>query len=87
MGSCLNPATVCCISGLSQHTLAKLNDGLTVDRIDPNVGYLKGNCQLMARSLNLAKGRSLAVPAHALQWLMRRASRVVTSKHDEAVSP
>lgn len=85
MATCLNPKALCCITGLSQHTLRKLGDNLSVDRIDPDLGYIKGNCQLMATSLNLAKGRGDRVPASAIKALLTRRERATRSKHDSTL--
>lgn len=78
------PESVCCITGFSQHTLKKVFDELSVDRIDVSVGYVEGNCQLMAYSLNRAKGIHERVPSGAIIKLIRKVQRTVRSKHDES---
>jgi hypothetical protein len=53
-----NPSARCAASGLSLAQLSTLGERLEVDRIDPHRGYVRGNCQLLARSLNRSKGRT-----------------------------
>lgn len=75
------PEMQCEITGLSKHTLKKIGERLSVDRIDPYLGYIPGNCQIIAESLNKAKGRADHVPLSAINRLRRRASRVRAGKH------
>lgn len=71
----------CVVTGLSLHALCKIGEKLSVDRIDPTIGYIPGNCQLMANCLNNAKGLDSRVPQYAINRLLRRMSRVVEGFH------
>lgn len=71
-----DPDTRCAITGLSRHQLRKIGEKLSVDRINPYLGYVRGNCQIIALSLNTAKGRSQYAPGSAIRWLLRRAGGV-----------
>ena len=55
-----------------------------MDRIDPALGYVPGNCQLLAAVLNAAKANDLEVPEGAIERLDRRLERVVNDRHSEA---
>lgn len=77
-------ATVCEISGLSLKTLRKIGDKLSIDRIDSNRGYVKGNMQIIALSLNVAKKRAGHVPRSAINRLLRMVERVAVNKLDAA---
>ena len=77
------PESTCATSGLSAFTLWKMGEHLTVDRIDSSLGYVKDNCQLMARALNLAKGAGAEVPLRSVQRLLNRALRFITSTYDQ----
>lgn len=65
----------CRASGISALTLEKMGQVLTVDRIDPRKGYMRGNMQLLSMCLNSAKGASLKVPRAAVKRLRRRMVR------------
>jgi len=52
----------CSASGLTARELASIGQRLDVDRINPWRGYVIGNMQLLASSLNSLKGRSPSVP-------------------------
>lgn len=75
------PEMQCEITGFSKHLLKKIGERLSVDRIDPFLGYVPGNCQIIAESLNKAKGRADNVPQSAINRLRRRASRARLGKH------
>lgn len=75
------PEMQCEITGLSKHQLKKIGERLSVDRISSFLGYVPGNCQIIAESLNKAKGRSDHVPQSAINRLLRRASRVKAGRH------
>lgn len=77
-----DPRSVCVQTGLSAHTLQKCGYSLSVDRIDSTRGYVRGNCQLMAKPLNTAKGPRDTVPQSAINRVMRRVERRVNSRHD-----
>jgi len=49
------PESCCAVSGLTRDELARIGDRLTVDRIDNDRGYTRGNMQLLAGSLNREK--------------------------------
>jgi hypothetical protein len=75
------PEMQCEITGLSKHLLKKIGERLSVDRISSFKGYVPGNCQIIAESLNKAKGRADHVPQSAINRLLRRASRVKAGRH------
>jgi hypothetical protein len=75
------PEMQCEATGLSKHSLKKIGERLSVDRINPFLGYVPGNCQVIAESLNKAKGRADHVPLYAINRLRRRASRVRVGKY------
>lgn len=77
---CSNDASTCAISGYSNLTLAKLGEHLEVDRIDPKRGYVKGNCQCIASSLNMFKGTRKEVPKYAIKLLRKKVSRLADDK-------
>ncbi len=70
----------CQASGISQLTLEKMGETLTVDRINPYKGYARGNMQLLARYLNTAKGVQHKVPRAAVKRLRRRMLRYTHDK-------
>jgi hypothetical protein len=74
------PESRCATSGRSLHALRKVGERLSIDRIDPNKGYTEGNMQLLALSLNKAKGNSSTVPARAVTALLKRLSFTVDDK-------
>lgn len=82
-----NPKARCRISGYSVLALRKVGEMLTVDRIDSTKGYIRGNMQLMAASLNSAKGQSRTVPGAAIQRLIRRMRRVAHDRFSAVVTP
>lgn len=77
-----NRESICAVSGLSQHTLKKMRVRLSVDRLDNGLGYVPGNCCLLAEPLNTAKGCGTYVPRLSLERLLKRADRYVRSVHD-----
>lgn len=77
------PDSVCSATGLSQHTLKKMGSRLTVDRIDSAIGYVPGNCVLLAESLNTAKGQGSYIPQSAIDRLFYRAAKLRKSRHDK----
>ena len=66
----------CAVTGYSRLALLKVGDRLSVDRIDPRRGYVRGNMRVIALSLNVAKGVGVGVPERAIQRLVRRMERV-----------
>jgi len=70
----------CQASGISLLTLEKMGEVLTVDRINPFKGYVRGNMQLLARYLNSAKGVQRKVPKAAVKRLRRK---MVRYSHDK----
>lgn len=68
--------STCAVSGYSLLALRKCGDQLSVDRIDPRLGYVRGNIRVIALSLNVAKGVSASVPERSVQRLARRMLRV-----------
>lgn len=68
----LSPGARCAASGFTRDELAQLGEELTVDRIDSSRGYVRGNCQLLARSLNRAKWWDSVVPDWAIDALRRQ---------------
>jgi hypothetical protein len=78
------PSTRCAVTGISLKTLRKIGDSLSIDRIDSNRGYVEGNMQIIALSLNIAKKKAGRVPPYAIKRLMRAIERVAVSKLDAA---
>lgn len=74
------PYSRCQASGISAFSLAKMGEILTVDRINPHRGYVRGNMQLLARYLNSAKGVQHKVPRAAVKRLRRRMVRFAHDK-------
>lgn len=66
-----DPGERCAASWLTGHELALIGQRLTVDRVDPCLGYVAGNMQLLASRLNRLKWRSLEVPAWEVERLLR----------------
>ena len=75
-----DPAACDSVTGRSLHTLRKVGERLSVDRLDASLGYIPGNTQLLAMSLNTAKGSNAAVPAWATLSLLRKLRRTVDDK-------
>jgi hypothetical protein len=78
----------CVVTGRSLFALKKVGDKLSIDRIDPKKGYVVGNMQLLALSLNIAKGTKPMVPQAAINRLLRKLTRVVEdnfSSHNGAI--
>ena len=73
-------ASQCSVIGRSLFALHKVNERLSIDRIDPTLGYTQGNMRLMALSLNVAKGTRREVPQWAINRLLRRLDRVVNDR-------
>lgn len=69
------PESVCSSSGLTGAQLLSIGIRLTVDRIDPSLGYVAGNMRLMASSLNYLRRGTEPVAKEAIASLKRRASR------------
>lgn len=70
-----DPRSVCGVSGYSLLALKKVGEELTVDRVNPRLGYVVGNIRLLARGLNNAKGVGREVPRGAvlkLRWKVQR---------------
>ena len=72
--------STCAVSGYSLLALRKVGDRLSVDRINPRLGYVHGNVRVIALSLNVAKGVGVGVPERAVQRLVRRMERVKGDK-------
>jgi len=68
--------SLCTVTGRSGLSLMKVGEKLSVDRIDSSLGYVEGNMQLMALSLNSAKGAGPRVPQSAVHMLLRKLERV-----------
>lgn len=82
-----NPKARCSASGYSVIALRKVGDQLTVDRIDSSKGYVRGNMQLLAASLNSAKGQQPRVPVGAIRALERKMRRCANDKLSGHRSP
>jgi hypothetical protein len=65
----------CQVTGLSLHQLRKVGQHLQVDRLHNGTGYVKGNTQIIADSLNRAKGQGPEIPQRALRILRRKLER------------
>lgn len=66
------PESRCAASGLTAADLAAIGDQLTVDRIDSDRGYVRGNMQLLSRRLNRMKSRD----RHVQPWEIKRLLRL-----------
>lgn len=64
-----DPASACELSGATGEQLARINEHLEVDRRNPWLGYVAGNMQLLAGTLNRRKARGLEPPAWAVAWV------------------
>jgi hypothetical protein len=82
-----NPKARCCVSGYSLLALRKIGEFLTVDRIDSSKGYVHGNMQLMAGSLNSSKGQARRVPQSAVNGLIRKMRRVANDRFSASKTP
>jgi len=71
-----HPRSRCYRTGITLHVLARIGQSLWIDRINPNLGYTTTNMQLLASSLNQAKGVQKEVPLDAVKRLMRRIDRL-----------
>jgi len=69
-----DPSARCAASGLTRDQLAAVGEWLEVDRIDSYRGYVRGNCQLLARCLNRSKWREDAPAEWAVEELVQLAS-------------
>ena len=74
--ACYDPASCCSSTGRSLLALRKVGERLSVDRINPNRGYVPGNVQLLAMSLNAEKNSQRQVPRRALDALLRKLEHV-----------
>lgn len=61
----------CAASGLTSSELRSIGSRLTVDRIDNDRGYVRGNMQLLAWRLNWAKGQGSRIPDWEVDRLLR----------------
>ncbi len=68
-----DPRSRCAATGIAQFTLVKVGEPLEVDRIDPTKGYVRGNMQLLARSINNEKGVREAPPEWVIAWVRGKA--------------
>lgn len=66
-----DPSSRCVASGLTGAELEAIGDELTVDRKDSDLGYVRGNMQLLSRRLNRAKWRAAAPPWWEVERLQR----------------
>lgn len=62
------------------HTLRKIGESLTVDRINPARGYVPGNVQLLAKSLNEEKKHTRRAPQRAVEKLLRKLESVTNDR-------
>jgi len=81
--ACHNPASCCSATGRSLHALRKIGDKLSVDRINPRRGYVPGNVQLLALSINEEKQVHRRPPQSAINSVLRRLLHVT----DDRLSP
>jgi hypothetical protein len=72
LAACHMAESCCSLCGRSLHTLRKIGESLTVDRINPARGYVPGNVQLLAKSLNEEKKHTRRAPQRAVEALLRR---------------
>lgn len=67
-----DPAERCEVTKRSLLQLRKIGERLTVDRINPKLGYVAGNMQLLTEVLNEAKGAHEKVPQRAINHLLKK---------------
>lgn len=60
--------------------LRKIGERLTVDRINPRRGYVPGNVQLLAESINEEKNTHRRAPQRAINSLLRRLQHVTEDR-------
>lgn len=80
IAACHQPESCCSATGRSLHTLRKIGEKLTIDRINPRRGYVPGNVQLLAGTLNDDKKHHRRAPQRAVQALLRRLEGVTTDR-------
>lgn len=83
LSACHDWTSRCAITGRSVFALRKVGERLSIDRIRPDLGYVPGNIQLIALSLNVAKGNRKEVPQWAVNRLLRKLERVVRDRLSE----
>lgn len=78
-----DPLSTCVILKRPLHTLRKVGETLSVDRIDPTLGYTKANTRLLASSLNEAKGDDPTIPQRAINKLLRKLATVCEDRQSD----
>ncbi len=78
-----NDRSLCAVLMRPLHTLRKVGETLSVDRIDPALGYTKANTRLLASTLNEAKGDNPTIPQRAINKLLRKLSAVCSDIHSD----
>jgi hypothetical protein len=73
----------CMILGRSALSLWKVGERLSVDRINPNLGYVQGNMRLITLSLNTSKGVRDYVAQHAINLVLNKLDRTCENRLDE----
>jgi hypothetical protein len=73
----------CAILGRSALSLWKVGELLSVDRIDPNLGYVSGNMRLITMSLNRSKGIKSYPAQHAINLVLNKLDRTCENRLDE----
>lgn len=76
LAACYDPASCCSATGRSLLALRKIGEKLSVDRINPQRGYVPGNVQLLAMSLNEEKNNQRRAPRRKVNELLRRLQHV-----------
>jgi hypothetical protein len=76
LAACYDPRSCCSITGRSLLALRKVGEKLSVDRINPRRGYVPGNVQLIALSLNIEKAEQRRAPVRAIDLLLRKLQHV-----------
>lgn len=78
--ACYDARSCCSATGRSLLALRKVGEVLSVDCINSRRGYVPGNVQLIALSLNTAKQHERRVPQHALNALLRKLEHVAEDR-------
>lgn len=76
LAACYDPASCCSATGRSLHSLRKIGERLSLDRINPRRGYVPGNVQLLVMSLNEEKKVNRRVPQSSVNALLKRLESV-----------
>lgn len=80
LGACHDPASCCSATGRSLLALHKIGECLSLDRINPRRGYVAGNVQLLALSLNTEKAGRQIAPQRAVNAMLKKLQHVTEDR-------